>query len=162
MYLIAPGITLTLYSDPFTLANPGLVIHAHIGNLFLQGAEWVRLFKANLRFEMKKFIMLVSFIFLMGLVVDAVGQEEKTRAASKTSTATLTAKPAKPTNPGDISAKPAVLASAACCLKQCASGGTCGTNCTVVDSLSACSSNIKFECGANKGLTCVGSSCSCE
>ncbi len=111
---------------------------------------------------MKKFIILVSIIFLMGLIVDAVGQEERTRTASKTSTATLTATPAKTSNPGDISAKPAVLTSAACCLKQCAGGGTCGTKCTVVDSLSACSSNIKFECGANKGLTCVGSSCSCE
>jgi hypothetical protein len=111
---------------------------------------------------MKKLIILVSFIFLMGLVFDAVGQEERTRSASNTSTATLMAAPAKPSNPGDISAKPAVLASAACCLKQCPGGGTCGTKCTVVDSLSACSSNIKFECGANKGLTCVGSSCSCE
>lgn len=111
---------------------------------------------------MKRFIVLVSFVFFMGLIFDAIAQEEKTRTASKTTTATLTAVPAKPGNMGSISAKPSVLASAACCLKQCAGGGTCGTNCTVVDSLSACSSNIKFECPANKGLTCVGSSCSCE
>ena len=111
---------------------------------------------------MKKFIIIISFAILMCLLGNAVGQEERTRTGSKKSTATLTATPAKTNNLGDLTAKPVVLTSAACCLKQCASGGTCGTNCTVVDSLSACNSNIKFECGANKGLTCVGSSCSCQ
>ena len=111
---------------------------------------------------MKKFIVLVSFIFLMGLIVDALGQEEKARSTSKTSTATLMATPAKPSNPGDISAKPGVLASAACCLKQCPGGGTCGTKCTTADSISGCNSNISFECPSNQGLICISGSCSCQ
>lgn len=62
-----------------------------------------------------------------------------------------------------LAAPAGVAKSAACCLKKCAEGGTCGQNCTVADSLSACGAvNFKFECPSDKGLSCLGSSCSCE
>jgi hypothetical protein len=119
-------------------------------------------FYCNGRFGMKNSIALISLIVLISWFADAIGQEERVSTATRTEATTRLAVPAQPGTPGSITAKPGVLASAACCLKQCPGGGTCGTGCDVVDSLSACSSNIKFECPANKGLTCVGSSCSCE
>ena len=119
-------------------------------------------FYRNGRFGMKNSITLISLIVIIAWFANAMGQEERVHAASKTETPARMAVPAQPSTPGSITAKPGVLASAACCLKQCPGGGTCGTGCDVVDSLSACSSNIAFECPANKGLTCVGSSCSCE
>ena len=62
-----------------------------------------------------------------------------------------------------LAAPAGVAKSAACCLKNCSGGGTCGHNCTVADSLSACGAvNFKFECPSNKGLSCLGSTCTCE
>lgn len=66
-----------------------------------------------------------------------------------------------------LTAAGAVSRSAACCKKACTADSThCGKECTVVKSLSECAgeafNNISFECSANKGMTCTGSSCSCQ
>lgn len=106
-----------------------------------------------------RFSIIVLFLMLSGIVF---GAQSNTRAEPTKAAPVRMAAPAKPANPGEITAKPGVLQSAACCLKQCSGGGFCGQKCDVVDKLSACSSNIKFECPAGKGLICVSGTCKCE
>ena len=107
------------------------------------------------------------FLFIALACLWSVGpvmaEEERSLRAIHLESTSRSPKPAKPGAAMDLSAGPTVASSAACCLKQCAGGGSCGQNCQVVDSLSQCGAvNFKFECPANKGMTCVGSSCSCE
>lgn len=107
---------------------------------------------------------LVTLVITAALLVYSVqlGSQESRTSTSTSSPARITAVPAKPRTPGDISAAPTVQASAACCLKQCADGGQCGQKCDVVDNMSGCSSNFAFECGGKKGLTCISGTCTCE
>ena len=105
-------------------------------------------------------------LLLLLAVISTPASAEKTQVdppSMEIKTAKVAAVPAKPTAAGTLSAPPAVASSAACCLRQCAGGGTCGKDCEVVDKLSQCTArNFKFECPAGKGMTCLQNNCSCE
>ena len=111
---------------------------------------------------MKSIISLIVFICFLGWFASAIGQEQRVVSATKAEAPTRLAIPADKSHPGDISARPGVMISGACCDKQCKEGGTCGKKCVVVDSISGCSSNFRFECPSNKGLACLQGACSCE
>ena len=116
---------------------------------------------------MRPFISLLFIPLLFAFAsAPALTEDRPTRMIKtdiQTRAATAQPAPATPSAATDLAAQPAVAASAACCLKQCAGGGNCGQDCTVVDSLSQCGAvNFKFECGANQGLSCLGDNCSCK
>ena len=112
---------------------------------------------------MKQIILLLSLSLFFSFATFSSHAETTPTRSIKTE---IQARPSTATPKSsirDLRAPPAVVASAACCLKQCSEGGNCGQNCTVVDSLSQCGQvNFKFECGANQGLSCLGDDCSCQ
>ncbi len=115
---------------------------------------------------MKIVISIVAIILLCVSLDTAVADE--TRAGVVTGSTATPVQRATPTGKqatGAISAAPKKTRGAACCMKHCEAGSPhCGTGCTVVDSIGQCDpgANLKFECPANKGLSCSGSACSCQ
>jgi hypothetical protein len=124
-----------------------------------------------MRFILKT-MTLAGIVCLALVATSIISQAQTTTTAQATQQAVpvRAAKPAqKPTTQASstLAAPGTVAFSAACCKKTCGGDSAhCGQNCSVVDSLSECAGenwhNISFECPANKGMVCVGSSCSCQ
>jgi len=116
-------------------------------------------------------VRMTGLICLILAVTSLAAQVQSTATAqAQQATPARAAKPqpATPPQAADSLTAPGVVAvSAACCKTTCADGPVhCGKQCTVVNSLSECAGenfhNIAFECPSDKGMVCVGSSCSCQ